>query len=160
MRRFVAPLLAVGMLAASAGIVAADEPIAYYVLDVFSCTLSTDLGEFVEGSEVPAGSEVILFEGWIANTKGQLLGFLKNVTWVLDVNDEPVDITQYLSGPIDVGPFWGDFWSFSIGTLDAGETLDTHYDNVLKAATYDGSVRFPRGSISNGGIDCTVTGAS
>jgi hypothetical protein len=159
-RRLVAPVLAASLLVVSAGIVAADEPVAFYVLDVFNCSLSTDLGEPVESLVVPPGSEVYVFEGWIAKTRGQVQAFVNNVTWVLTVNGEPVDVTPYLSGVINLGPRWGDFFSFSAGTLDAGESLHTHYDNVLKAAVYDGFAHYPIGSISGGGVDCTVSASA
>jgi hypothetical protein len=158
--RFIAPVLGASLVFASAGVAAADEPVAFYVLDVFSCGLSTDQGEPVDPAVVPAGSEIILFEGWIADTRGQVQGFLNNATWVLVVNGEPVDVTPYLSGIIDFGPFWGDLFSVSAGTLDAGESLTTHYDNVLKAASFDGVVHWARGSTYGGGVDCTVTAAA
>lgn len=159
-RRLLGTVLAGSLLLASAGVATAGEPVASYVLDVFSCGLSTDQGEPVDPAVVPPGSEVYVFEGWIASTRGQVQGFVNNVTWILTVNGEPVDITPHLSGVIDLGPFWGDLFFFSVGTVDAGESLTTHYDNVLKAATYDGVGHYPIGSVYGDGVDCTVTASA
>jgi hypothetical protein len=160
MRRLVVPLLAAGLLLGSAGIVAADEPIAYYVLDPANCALSTDQGELVEGSEVPAGSEVFLFEGWLTKTRGQLQAFIEIATWVLIVSGQSVDLTADLSGPLDVGSLWGDFFFVSAGIVDVGQPLTVHYDNVLRAAHYDGFAHYPIGSVYGGGVDCTITAST
>ena len=106
MRRLLAPLLAASLLIASAGIAAAVEPAGPYSLDVFSCNLFDVNGEVVEPGAVPAGSEVVLYEGWFAATKGQLLGFLNNVTWVLTVNGTAVDVTPDLTGPLHFPFAW------------------------------------------------------
>ena len=157
-RRLAALVLAGGLLPLSASAVAADEP-AVYVLDVFSCTVSDSEGNPVDNDAIPAGSEVWVFEGWIANTRGQLQGFLNNVTWVLEINGQSVDVRPYLSGLLNFGPFWGDLFSINTGTLESGETLTTLYDNVLKAASYDGVVHWDRGSTYGGGVECSVSAA-
>lgn len=153
--RTLAPVLGAFLLLGSAGAVVADEP-PQYVLDVFSCVVTDIDGNIVEGN-VPAGSEIILFEGWIANTRGQLIGFLNNATWSLMVDGQPVDVTPYLSGILNFGPFWGDLWSVSAGTLDSGQTLDTHYNLFLKSANFDGVIHWSRGPLHGEGIDCSVT---
>lgn len=158
--RVMAPLFAASLLLASAGGVAAADPPGTYVLDVFSCGVSDADGNPLDSNVVPAGSEIILFEGWITNTRGQLQSFLNNVTWVLTINGQAADVTPYLSGLINFGPFWGDLFSFSAGTLDSGEALHTHYDNVLKSASFDGVVHWAKGSLFGGGVDCTVTAAT
>jgi hypothetical protein len=156
-RRLAATLLAASLLLVSAGSVAAADPPGQYVLDVFSCGMTDLEGNFLDSNAVPAGSEVIVFEGWFAKTRGQLQSFLNNVTWVLTINGQAADVRPYLSGLLNFGPFWGDLWSFSAGTLDAGQELHTHYDNVLKSSSFDGDVHWRKGSLFNGGVDCTVT---
>lgn len=153
--RVLAPVLGASVLLGSAGAVLADEP-AQYVLDVYSCVVTDVDNNLVEGN-VPAGSEIILFEGWIANTRGQLQSFLLNATWQLTVDGDPVDVTPYLSGLIRFGPFWGDLWSFSAGTLASGETLSTHYNLELRAANFDGVFHYAKGPVHGEGINCSVT---
>jgi hypothetical protein len=155
-RRLGAVLLAASVLPVSAGTVMAADP-AQYVLDVFSCGVFDQEGNPLEENVIPAGSELLLFEGWIAKTRGQVVSFSNNVTWVLTVNDEPVDVTPFLSGAINLGPFWGNLFSVSAGTLGSGDSIETHYDNVLKSASFDGSVHWKQGSTYGGGVDCTVT---
>jgi len=140
----------------SAGSVAATEPAGPYSLDVFGCNLFDAAGDLVDPPVVPAGSEVVLFEGWFAKSRGQLLGFLNNVTWVLTVNGAAVDVQPDLTGPIDFGTAWADLFFHSV-TVSAGGTLSTHYDNVIKAASYDGFVHWQKGSLYGGGVNCTVT---
>jgi hypothetical protein len=156
MRPLLAPLLAASLLLVSASAVAAADP-PQYVLDTFSCDVSNEAGEVLDEPVVPAGSEVILFEGWLTHTRGQLQSFLNNVTWVLTVNGQSVDVTPYLTGLLDFDGLWGDLFIYSAGILQSGDELHTHYDNVLKSASYDGFVHWPRGSVYGGGIDCTVT---
>lgn len=156
MRRLLAPLLAASFLLVSASAVAAADP-QQYVLDPFSCAVSNEAGEVLDEPVVPAGSEVIIFEGWLTHTRGQLQSFLNNVTWVLTVNGQSVDVTPYLTGLLDFDGLWGDLFIYSAGTLQSGDELHTHYDNVLKSASYDGFVHWPRGSVYGGGVDCTVT---
>lgn len=148
---------ALSVALAAPAVVAADEP-GVYVLDVFFCGL-TDLEGNPVDQPVPAGSEIILFEGWIAATRGQVQSFVNNVTWVLEVDGEPVDVTPYLTGVIDLGPFWGDLFSVSAGTLTSGQTLETHHDLVLKSASFDGFGHYAKGSVYGGGVDCSVTAA-
>jgi len=156
MRRLIAALVAVSfLLLPAAGVAAADAP--QYTLDPFSCQVSDPNGNVLDQPVVPAGSEVIVFEGWITKTRGQLQGFLNNVTWVLTINGQSVDVTPYLTGLLDFGSIWGDLFFYSAGTLESGDELHTHYDNVLKSASYDGFVHWPIGSVYGGGIDCTVT---
>ena len=155
--RLVAPLLAASMVLVSAGGVAAADPPGTYFLDAFSCAVSDMDGNPLPEAVVPAGSEIVVFEGWITNTRGQLQSFLNNATWVLTLNGQPADVTPYLSGLIDFGPFWGSLFSYPAGTLDVGGSLQTHYDNVLKAASFDGVFHYAKGSTYLGGVDCTVT---
>jgi hypothetical protein len=156
MRRRVAPLLAGILLIASTGIASASEPAGPYSLDVFGCNLFNAAGDLVDPPVVEPGSEVVLFEGWFAKTRGQLLGFLNNVTWVLTVDGTAVDVRPELTGPLDFGSAWADLFFHSV-TVGASGSLETHYDNVLKAASYDGFVHWEKGSIYGGGVDCTVT---
>lgn len=156
MRRLIAALLAVSLLLLSATAVAAtDTP--QYTLDPLSCLVHDANGNVLDEPVVPAGSEVIIFEGWITKTRGELQGFLNNVTWVLTVNGQSVDVRPYLTGLLDFGGIWGDLFFYSAGTLESGDVLHTHYDNVLKSASYDGFVHWPIGSVFGGGVDCTVT---
>jgi hypothetical protein len=156
LRRLTAALLAVSLLLLSATAVAAAEPPQYF-LDAFSCQVSDANGNVLDEPVVPAGSEVIIFEGWITKTRGQLQSFVNNVTWVLTVNGQSVDVRPNLTGLLDFGGIWGDLFFYSAGTLESGDELHTHYDNVLKAASYDGFVHWPIGSVYGGGVDCTVT---
>jgi len=150
-----AALLAGSLLIASTGIASANEPAGPYSLDVFGCNLFNFNGDLVDPPVVEPGAEVVLFEGWFAKTHGQLLGFLNNVTWVLDVNGTAVDVRPELTGPLDFGSAWADLFFHSVTVGDSG-SLVTHYDNVLKAASYDGFVHWQRGSIYGGGVNCTV----
>jgi hypothetical protein len=156
-RQLVATLLAAGLLLVSAGSVAAADPPGSYSLDAFSCGLFDADGNPLPSLEVPAGSEIAVYEGWITTKRGQLQSFANNVTWVLTLNGQPVDVTPYLSDLIGFGPFWGQFFAYPAGTLDAGESLHTHYDNVLKSASFDGVAHYAKGSVYGGGVDCTVT---
>ena len=157
LRRPAAALFAASLVLASAGGVAAADPPGQYVLDAFSCIVSDFEGNALPEAVVPAGSELFVFEGWITNTRGQLQSFVNNVTWVLTINGEAVDVTPFLSGLLNFGPFWGDLFSYPAGVLDAGEELHTHYDNVLKSSSFDGVTHYKKGSVYGGGIDCTVT---
>jgi hypothetical protein len=156
MRRLVAPLLATSLLLACAGVAAADEAAGPYSLDVFSCNLFDGNGELVEPAVIPAGSEVVLWEGWFATTHGQLLGFLNNVTWVLTVNGTAVDITPDLTGPIQFPFAWADLFFHTVTVGASGTTLDTLYDNVMKSANYDGVIHWARGSLYGGGVHCSI----
>jgi hypothetical protein len=157
MRSVVTPLLAAILLLASAGVATADTP-ATYVLDAYSCVVFDAEGNFVDS--VPAGSEILVFEGWIANTRGQVQSFVNNATWILEIDGESVNVEPYLSGVMNLGPFWGDLFTYPAGALGAGESLHTHYDNVLKSASFDGVVHWAKGSLFNGGVDCTVTASA
>ena len=158
--RLAALLLGVAMLPLTAGVVAADAPATYY-LDVYSCFVDDGYGLPIDPNAIPAGSEIVVWEGWLATKRGQLQGFLNNVTWILSINGNPVDVTPYLSELIYYpGLFWGKFFSVSAGTLGAGESMTTHYDHELKAASYDGVFHYARGSLYDGGVDCTITAAS
>ena len=156
-RRLLAALFAASLALVSAGSAFAEDPSAIYVLDAYSCAVSDFDGNQLPTAEVPPGSQIWIFQGWIADTRGQLQSFVNNVTWVLTVNGQAADVTPYLSGMLDFGPFWGDLFSYPAGTLDAGEELHTHYDNVLKSASFDGVVHWSKGSLYGGGIDCTVS---
>lgn len=138
--------------------VTAADTFDVYSLDVGSCTVTDPNGDPVDPSAIPAGSEVTLFEGWIANTHGQLVSFLNNAKWVLTVDDEPIDVTPLLSGPINFGPFWADLFGTDPMTIAAGQTIHTHYDNVLKSANFDGEFHWAKGSVYGGGVDCSFTG--
>ena len=157
LRRLLGPSLAAGLVLASAGSAFAADPTPVYVLDAFSCVVSDPDGNQLATAEVPPGSELLIFQGWIADTRGQLQSFLNNVTWVLTVNGQDADVTPYLSGLLDFGPFWGDLFSYPAGALDAGDEVHTHYDNVIKSASFDGVVHWAKGSLYDGGVDCTVT---
>lgn len=135
---------------------AADTP-ATYTLDVWSCTVSDENGEGVDPQAIPAGSQIVFFEGWIANKRGQLQGFLNNASWVLIVDGTSVDVTPYLSGIINFGPVWGDLFATPPITIASGQTIETHYDNVLKSNNFDGVVHWSRGSLFGGGVDCSIT---
>jgi hypothetical protein len=113
---------------------------------------------FVDPTTIPAGSEIVAWEGWLATTRGQLLGFLNNVTWILTVDGTPVDVRPLLEGPHDFGYAWGEFFSVSVGTIGSGQTITIHYDHVLKSANFDGVFHYRKGSLYNGGVDCSVTG--
>ena len=154
MRRLVIPLLATSLVLVSVGTAAAADPPGPYILDPISCAIYNLDGDFFDA--VPAGSEVEFSSGWFANTRGQLQSFLNNASWILTVNGEAVDLTPDMSGPIAVGPFWGDFFDYSAGTLGVGETLTTHFDWVLKSANFDGEFHYMKGSVL-GGVDCAVT---
>jgi hypothetical protein len=156
MRRLIAALLAVSVLLLSATAVAAADP-PQYTLDPLSCLVHDANGNLLDEPVVPAGSEVIIFQGWVTHTRGQLQSFLNNVTWVLTVNGQSVDVRPYLTGLLDFGSTWADLFFYSAGTLRSGDELHTHYDNVLKSASYDGFVHWPKGSVFGGGVDCTVT---
>ena len=160
MRRnaLLASVLGASLLLGTAGAVAADQP-GTYVLDVFFCALTDIDGNPVDGNAVPAGSEILLFEGWAAKSRGQVQGFVNNGTWVLIVDGQGVDVTPYLSGVIDVGFIAFDAFTVSAGTLAADQTLHTTYDLVLKSASFDGFGHYAKGSLYDGGINCTVTAA-
>jgi len=157
MRRLLAPLLAGSLLLASAGIASATEPAGPYSLDVAGCSLYNLAGDLVDPAVVPPGSEVVLYEGWVAKTRGQVLGFLNNVTWVLTVNGAAVDVTPELTGLLDFGSVWADLFFHSVTVGASGTTLETHYDNVLKSASWDGFFHWAKGSVYDGGVDCSVT---
>jgi hypothetical protein len=143
----------------SAGSVAAADPPGLYFLDVASCAVFDDAGNVLASPVVPAGSELVAEQGWLTSTHGQLKSFLINATWILTINDQSIDVRQDLFGPINLGPIWGVFFSHSAGTLGAGDAIHAHYDIVLRAASFDGTVHYPIGSVYGGGVDCTVTGA-
>jgi hypothetical protein len=143
----------------SAGSVAAADPPAVYFLDVASCAVFGDAG-VLDSPVIPSGSELVLEQGWLTTTRGQLQSFLNNARWILRINGHAADLTVDLFGPINLGPVWGEFWSHSAGTLDAGHSIQTHYDIVLKAASFDGTVHYPIGSVWGGGVDCTVRAAA
>ena len=141
----------------SAGAVAADTPATYFV-DTYSCAVTDIDNNFVDPTAIPAGSEIVAWEGWLATKRGQLLSFLNNVTWILSANGTMVDVPPLLDGPYDFGFAWGVFFSVSVGTIGAGQTITIHYDHVLKSSNFDGVFHYSKGSLYNGGIDCSVTG--
>lgn len=151
-------LLAGSLLLASASSVAASAPQIF--VDVFSCTAADEVGNDVDPHSIPAGSDIVLWEGWVAKTRGQTIGFVNNVTWVLEVNGDPVNVTPTLTGVIPFGQFWADLFFYDAGVLDSGQSMATHYDNVLKSASYDGFVHWNRGSVFSGGIDCELSAAA
>jgi len=161
MRRLAIPVLAASLLLVSASSVAADDgpPANLVTLDPYSCALYNDAGDTFDGA-VPAGSEIEIFQGWLADTRGQVQSYVNNVTWILTVNGKSVDLAPNLVGPLHFDPFWGELFDYSAGTLQAGNSLHTHYDNVLKSASFDGAVHYPKGSVYNGGVDCVVTVSS
>jgi hypothetical protein len=144
--------LAIAVMAPAA--VAADTP-ATYVVDPYFCTLSDLEGNPVDPAVIPTGSQVLVFQGWFANTRGQLQSFVNNVTWVLTVNGQAVDVTPTLSGLLDFGRFWADLFTYDAGTVSTGQTFQTHYDLVMRSANFDGVVHYAKGSLTNGGIDCS-----
>jgi hypothetical protein len=141
----------------SAGTAAAAQPPATYVLDPFSCVISDMNGNPLPSTVVPAGSDIQIFQGWVAATRGEVVSFANNVIWVLTINGQSVDLTPYLTGVIPFGPFWADIFVYDAGTLARHQVLYTHYDNIIKSASYDGFVHWEKGSIYGGGVDCTVT---
>jgi hypothetical protein len=144
-------LLAVAMAAPAA--VAADAP-PIYVVDPYFCALSDFDGNPVDPPVIPAGSDVLVFQGWFANTRGQLQAFVTNVTWVLTVNGQAVNVTPTLTGLLDFDRFWAVFFTYDAGTV-GGSTFRTHYDLVMRSALFDGVVHYAKGSLNNGGIDCS-----
>ena len=154
-----APLFAASLLLGSASGVAASDPPTYFV-DVFYCTVADEDGNQIDPDSIPAGSDIVLWEGWLAKTRGETTGFVNNVTWVLTVNGQPVDITPGLTGVIPFGPYWADLFFYDAGILGSGQSMATHYDNVLKSAAYDGFIHWMRGSVYGGGVDCEVSAAA
>jgi hypothetical protein len=149
-------LLGASTLLSATGMAAA-QPAATYVLDPFACSVSDVDGNVLPSNVVPAGSDILIFQGWVAATRGEVLSFTNNAIWILTINGQSVDLTPYLTGVIPFGPFWGDIFVYDAGTLGRHQQLQTHFDIVLTSATYDGFVHWDKGSIYDGGIDCTVT---
>jgi hypothetical protein len=155
----VAPVLGASLFLAAAGGVAAADPPGLVYLDTISCDIYDFDADFNVRfyDVVPAGSEVVLFQAWITNTRGQLQSFINNATWVMTVNGQDVDVTPSLTGLVPLGPSaWGDLFFQSVGTFADGDTLMTHYDNVVKSATFDGVFHYAKGSVYNGGYDCNL----
>jgi hypothetical protein len=154
LRRLVAPALAASLVLASAGVVAADTQ-ATYVVDPYYCSLTDLDGNPIDPAVITAGSDIIVAQGWFAGTRGQTQSFVNNVTWVLSINGHAVDMASTLTPILNLRPgLWAVFFQVDAGTA-TGSTFTTHYDNVMRSANFDGSVHWRKGSLYNGGIDCS-----
>ena len=142
-------------------IVAASDVPSSYVLDVYYCVAyNADTGDIVDPGTLAPGVEILMFTGWAAKTRGEVEGFVNNVTWGLTINGQATDVTPYLSGLLPAGPdLWEDFFFYPAGALGSGQSFHTHYDPVLKSAAFDGFTLYKKGSVFNGGVGCAVTAA-
>ena len=152
MRRLVAPLLGLALLLSSAGVVAAEEPT---IVDPIVC------GIFLGGSmTAEPGSPIVVRSGWFASTRGQIVSFMRNSTWVVTIDGQPVDVVPLLQGPTQIEPRnWLVSWNYEAGSLALNEAMDVTFDIVLDHPNFDGFFLYPVGSAIGGPVHCTVTGA-
>lgn len=150
MRRLIALVLGGALLLTSATAVSAAEEVH---VDPLACAWFTG-GTWT----VPADSDIVLTNGWFAESRGQVIAFMKAVTWVLVVDGTEVDLTSYMGEPTQFDrKFWAVRWEYPAGTLDAGETMTITMDSVLSRPVWDGFDHYPRGSTIGGPAECVVT---
>lgn len=137
------------MLAATAPVYAADP---VYV-DIQGC-------DWVEGGEttVPAGADINVFAGWLTDSYGQQVAWLKSVQTTLEVDGTPITGTDSAWGdPEQFGKhFWGVFWTYPLAlSLDAGDSITVYHAWSLRVPVYDGVGHYPTGLIFE--ATCTIT---
>jgi hypothetical protein len=141
------------MFAATATVSAAERGF----VDLQGCYFGT--GE----TTVPAGAEFDIFAGWIAESRGQQLAWLKSVETTLTIDGEaiPNADSYWLSEiiPIVKEPrlqLWITVWIYPHAALAVGESITVYHAWSLQVPLYDGAFHYPRGVIFDG--TCTITG--
>jgi hypothetical protein len=118
-------------------------------------------GCYTSGGQVtrPAGTEIVVRQGWATATQGQSWDFIHAQTTTVSVNGGPnVGLSRDWTTPRQYGDLWDTYVFYPTGiVLGPGESLTFHYVTSVKHRIFDGFSYANPGTIIES--NCTVTGA-
>jgi hypothetical protein len=114
---------------------------------------------------VPAGNNVVVQFGLLADTAGHLRDFIAAATIIASINGTLVpNASRYWSTPSRFDPsHWVTYWRYGIGTLGSGEDVDVVFDvslaRVVVSSRGPDPFLAPPGDLFDPDLACTITGA-
>jgi hypothetical protein len=119
-------------------------------------------GCYTSGGQVtrPAGTEIVVRQGWAATTKHYDLDFIHAQQTFVSVNGGgPIDLSDDWTTPRPYSPdSWVTYVFYPTGiVLGPGQSMTFHYVTSLKRTVFDGTGYAGRGPVIES--NCTVTGS-